>query len=148
MIQNKALSSPIKEATHEIDGFIISEGGTFGFHVISKGKLLLEMVSQSQEIAQEATITGMKVIPRFVAPRQTPLNVVDMAGRAKGYAVLGIGYNFFKEAGRWAAVVRVAHQCVLCELKSRWGNQFYAFYGLGYCCDQDRAPVAAYQLWR
>lgn len=63
MIQNKALSSPIKEPAQEIDGFIISEGSTFGFHIVSKGKLLLEMVSQSQEIAQEATITGMKVIP-------------------------------------------------------------------------------------
>ena len=147
MIQNKALSSPIKESAQEIDGFIISEGSTFGFHVVSKGKLLLEMIGQSQEIAQEAVITGMKVIPRFVAPRQTPFYIMDMAGRAKGYAVLSIGYSFFKKSSRGATVIRVTHQCGLRELEGRWGNQFYAVYGLGYCCDQGRAPVAAYQLW-
>ena len=148
MIQNKALSSPIKESAQEINGFIISEGGTFGYHIVSKGKLPLETVSQSQEIAQEAAIAGMKVIPGFVAARQTPFHIMNVAGRAKGHAVLGIGYNFFEEAGRWAAVIRVAHQCGLRELKSRWGNQFYAVYGLGYCCDQGRAPVVAYQLWQ
>ena len=148
MIQNKALSSPIKESAQEIDGFIISEGGTFGFHVISKGKLFLEMIGQSQEIPQEAAIAGMKVIPRFVAPRQTPFHIMDMTSRAKGHAINGIGYGFFKETSRRATVIRVAHQCGLRELKSRWGNQFYAVYGLGYCCDQGRAPVAAYQLWQ
>ena len=148
MIQNKALSSPIKESAQEVDGFIISEGGTFGYHIVSKGKLPLETVSQSQEIAQEATITGMKVIPGFVAPRQAPFHIMDMTSRAKGHAVLSIGYGFFKETSRRAAVIRVAHQCGLRELKSRWGNQFYAVYGLGYCCDQGRAPVAAYQLWQ
>lgn len=85
------------------------------------------MIGQSQEIPQEATIAGMKVIPGFVAPRQTPFHIMDMAGRAKGYAVLGIGYNFFKETSGRAAVIRVTHQCGLRELKSRWGNQFYAF---------------------
>ena len=118
MIQNKALSSPIKESAQEIDGFIISEGGTFGYHIVSKGKLPLETVSQSQEIAQEATITGMKVIPGFVAPRQTPFHIMDMTSRAKGHAINGIGYNFFKETSGRAAVIRVTHQCRLRELKS------------------------------
>ena len=148
MIQNTALSSPVKEAAQEVYTFEVSKGSTFGFHIISKGKSFLEMIGQSQEIPQEATIAGMKVIPRFVAPRQTPFYIMDMAGRAKGHAVLGIGYNFFKETSGRAAVIRVAHQCGLRELKSRWGNQFYAVYGLGYCCDQGHAPVAAYQLWQ
>lgn len=106
------------------------------------------MIGQSQKIPQEATIAGMEMIPRFVAPRQTPFHIMDMTSRAKGHAVLGIGYNFFEEAGRWAAVIRVTHQCGLRELEGRWGNQFYAVYSLGYCCDQGRAPVVAYQLWQ
>ena len=85
------------------------------------------MIGQSQEIPQEATIAGMKVIPGFVAPRQTPFRIMDMAGWAKGHAVLSIRYSFFKETSGRAAVIRVAHQCGLRELEGRWGNQFYAF---------------------